>query len=260
MNEEQLIQSRKFYWRLMVIGLFAFALLHSINPFFFRLFFWISFGMGVMTLYYHIALRIAQRGSFQFRAQGQQARWSSSQEPPSDSLGSKAKKAVVVVFAVVFFFFFLIILIGVFVPSEEDLESVTQEVKDIVIYNEAKSRFDNQDYRGAIQTLQTALSDEVPDVQSVLLLGDSYYALQQNDSAYIWFAEAYSRGERSAYLSHVIAYLLDEKGNTQEAIPFYKEAVAMDSTKADVYRRLAELEPENASYYKASQQNAEKGN
>jgi tetratricopeptide (TPR) repeat protein len=245
--------------RLTVIGLFAFALLHSINPFFFRLFFWISFGMGVMALYYHMALRIAQRGSFQYRAQGQQSKWAHPQSP-STTTASKVKKAVIIVFAVIFSLFFLLILIGVFIPSDADLEKGALEVKNLVIYNEAKSRFESQDYRGAITALRSDFASDTPDTQSVLLLGDSYYGLQQFDSAYIWFKEAYSRGERSAYLSHVIAYLLDQQGNSQEAVPFYKEAVRMDSTKADVFRRLAELEPENASYYKARQQNAEKGN
>jgi tetratricopeptide (TPR) repeat protein len=255
-EEEKLNRSRKFYLRLLVIGLFAFALLHSIHPFFFRFLFWISFGMGAMALYYHIALKIAQRGSFQFRTQGQQKKWAQSQSP-STTLESKAKKAVITVFVVVFFVFFLLILIGIFIPSDQDLESMTLEVKDPVIYNQAKSQYDEQNYRGAINTLQTGFGNETVDTQSVLLLGDSYYGLEQLDSAYVWYAEAYSRGERNAYLSHVMAYILDKQGNTHEAIILYKEAVSMDSTKADVFRRLAELEPENASFYQAKQRAAE---
>lgn len=256
MNEEQLIQSRKFYLRLMVIGLFAFALLHSINPFFFRFFFWSSFGMGAMALYYHIALRIAQRGSFQFRAQGQQAKWTQPQSPNAP-LEAKVKKALIIVFAVAFFFFFLLILIGVFVPSDDELESVTLDVKDLVVYNKAKSQYDEQDYRGAIETLQSDFGSETLDVQSTLLLGDSYYALEQLDSAYVWYDEAYSRGERNAYLSHVMAYILDSRGNTEESIPFYKEAIGLDSSKADIYRRLSELEPEKRDWYLAKQRQFE---
>jgi tetratricopeptide (TPR) repeat protein len=256
MNEEQLIRSRKFYLRLLVIGLFAFALLHSINPFFFRFFFWISFGMGAMALYYHIALQIAQRGSFQFRPQGQRASWAQPQTQ-STSPEAKAKKVVIVVFFVIFLLFFLLTLIGIFVPSDEGSESVSLDVKDLVTYNEARSQYDEQDYRGAIKTLQNQFSNETPDTQSVLLLGDSYYNLQQLDSAYIWYSEAYVRGERSAYLCHALAYMLDEQGNTQDAIPLYKEAVSMDSSKADVFRRLAELEPENADFYRKKQEEAE---
>jgi tetratricopeptide (TPR) repeat protein len=235
-----------------VIGLFAFALLHSINPFFFRLFFWISFGMGAMTLYYHIAIKIAQRGSFQFRAQGQQAKWAQSQ-PQSTTPESKVKKAIIIVFASVFFIFFLLILIGIFIPSDEELEKGTLELKDLVIYNKAKSQYDEQNYRGAINTLQTDFGSETLDTQSVLLLGDSYYGLEQLDSAYVWYAEAYSRGERNPYLSHVMAYILDSKGNTVESIPFYKEAIGLDSSKADIYQRLSELEPEKRDWYLAKQ-------
>jgi tetratricopeptide (TPR) repeat protein len=255
-EEERLIRSRKFYLRLLVIGLFAFALLHSIHPFFFRFLFWISFGMGAMALYYHIALRIAQRGSFQFGAQGQQKKWAKSQSQ-STPLESKAKKAVIIVFAVVFFVFFLLILIGIFIPSDQDLESMTLEVKDLVIYNKAKSQYDDQDYHGAIKTLQSDFGSEALDTQSTLLLGDSYYGLEQLDSAYVWYAEAYSRGERNAYLSHMMAYMLDSKGNTAESIPFYKEAIGQDSSKTDIYRRLSELEPEKRDWYLAKQRQFE---
>lgn len=231
----------------MVIGLFAFALLHSVNPFFFRLFFWTSFGMSVMALYYHIALRKAQRDSVQFRAQGQ-AKWTQPQ-----STESKVKKAVIIVFASIFFIFFLLILIGIFVPSDEELEKGTLEVKDLVIYNEAKSQYDEQNYRGAINTLHSDFGSEDLDTQSLLLLGDSYYGLEKLDSAYVLYAEAYSRGERNAYLSHVMAYILDSQGNTAESIPFYKEAIGQDSSKADIYRRLSELEPEKRDWYLAKQ-------
>lgn len=215
--------------------------------------------MGAMALYYHIELRIAQRGSFQFRQQSQRASWKHAQ-PQDTSPEAKVKKAVMIVFAAVFFLFFLIIVIGVFIPSDEELETMTLEVKDLVLYNQAKAQYDNQNYREAIVTLQKNFTDQTPDTQSVLLLGDAYYSLQQLDSAYVWYAEAYERGERSAYLCHVMAYILDEQGKSQEAIPLYKEAVSMDSSKADVFRRLAELEPENATFYQAKQREAEDSN
>jgi tetratricopeptide (TPR) repeat protein len=252
MNEqEQLAKSRKFYLRLLVIGLFAFALLHSINPFFFRLFFWISFGMGAMVLYYHIVLKIAERGTqAQFRPEGQRARWTPPQQQ-AGSAGSQVKKAIGIVIAVVFFIFFLLLMIGIFVGDDEAIET---KITDTITYGEARVLYENQDYRGAIKVLWNDVTSDSPDTQSVLLMGDSYYAMQSLDSAYVWYAEAYSRGERNAYLSHVMAYILDERGNTQEAIKLYKEAVEMDSTKADVYGRLSEIDPENAVFYLAKKQ------
>lgn len=253
-EQEQLAKSRKFYLRLLLIGLFTFAVVHSIGPFFFRFFFWISFGMGAMVLYYHIALKIAERGTqAQFRPQGQRAQWTAPQQTTSP-LNPQVKKAIGIVVVVVFSIFFLLLLIGIFVGEDEATET---EITDVITYGEARVLYENQDYRGAIKVLWDDVTNDTPDTQSVLLMGDSYYALQQLDSAYVWYAEAYSRGERSAFLSHVMAYILDEKGNTTDAIKFYQEAVEMDSTKADVYRRLAELDPQQADYYRAKQRQAE---
>lgn len=116
-EQEQLAKSRKFYGKLLVIGLFAFALLHSINPFFFRFFFWISFGLGAITLYYHIALkRLEKEAQPQFRSQGQRGGWA----PPQQDVSAKAKvgKVIGIVIAIVFFIFFLLILIGIFAGEE----------------------------------------------------------------------------------------------------------------------------------------------
>jgi len=249
-EQEQLAKSRKFYLRLLVIGLFAFALLHSINPFFFRFFFWISFGMGAMTLYYHVALKIAERGTqAQFRSQGQRAKWAPPQQG-NTPIQSQVKRAIGIGIAVVFFIFFLLMMIGLFVGEDETTQT---GVEDIVRYDEARSLYENKDYRGTIKVLWDDVTNDTLDTQSVLLMGDSYYALQQLDSAYIWYAVAYGRGERNAFLSHVMAYILDERGHTQDAIKFYKEAVEMDSSKADVYGRLAELEPDKRDWYLAKQ-------
>lgn len=250
MNEqEQLAKSRRIYLKFLIIALFAFALLHSINPFFFRFFFWISFGMGAMALYYHITLKIAERGSqTQFRPQGQRAGWTTTKQSESSATATppQIKKVAVIVGIVVFSFFFLLMIIG-FVAGED--ESTQTEISDTFAYGEARVQYENEDYRGAIKTLWPEITSNSADNQTILLMADSYYAMQSLDSAYVWYSEAYSRGERYAFLSHVMGYILDEKGDTQEAIKFYKEAVEMDSTKVDVYSRLAELEPQNRDLY-----------
>jgi tetratricopeptide (TPR) repeat protein len=202
------------------------------------------------VLYYLIALKIAERGTqTQFRPQGQRAGWTSPHQQAS-STGSQVKKAIGIVIAVVFFIFFLLLMIGIFVGDDETAQA---ENPDTFTYGEARVLYENEDYRGAIKVLWDDVTNNTNDTQSILLMGDSYYALKQLDSAYVWYDEAYSRGERYAFLSHVLAYIHDERGNTQEAIKFYKEAVEMDSSKADVYKRLAELEPENAEFYRAKE-------
>jgi hypothetical protein len=84
----------------------------------------------------------------------------------------------------------------------------------------------------------------------MLVLGDSYGALKQNDSSFIWFDRAYQNGARSAYLSHWLGYLYDDKGSTSQGIEFYKDALKQDSTRTQIYDRLAELEPDKADWYK----------
>ena len=56
-----------------------------------------------------------------------------------------------------------------------------------------------------------------------------------------WYEEAYAKGYRSAGLSHVMAYIYDIKGETQKAIPLYKEAISYDTTRTEIYTRLGEL-------------------
>jgi hypothetical protein len=40
-----------------------------------------------------------------------------------------------------------------------------------------------------------------------------------------------------------MAYIYDTKSQAQKAIPLYKEAISMDTTRTDIYRRLGELVP-----------------
>ena len=77
-----------------------------------------------------------------------------------------------------------------------------------------------------------------------------FYDQQATDKALESFSRAYDAGMRDAFLSHVLVYLYDNTGNTSRAIGYYKEALEMDSSRADIYARLAELEPSNASRYK----------
>lgn len=119
-EQEQLAKSRRFYGKLLAIGLFAFALLHSIDPFFFRFFFWISLGMGAMTLYYHIALKNLQRGN-----PAERGRWNSPQQDASNK--SKVGKIIGIVIAIVFFIFFLLLLIGIFVADDVPANGESQE-------------------------------------------------------------------------------------------------------------------------------------
>ncbi len=108
--------------------------------------------------------------------------------------------------------------------------------KGLVYYN-------RRQYSRAIKEgkLAVSLNPECNDAR--LLVGDGFYNSSQLDSAMQWYEEAYSKGYRSAGLSHVMAYIYDTKGQTQKAIPLYKEAISYDTTRTNIYGRLGELIP-----------------
>lgn len=244
-EQEQLVKSRKFYLRLLVIALFVFALLHSINPFFFRFFFWISFGMGAMSIYYHIALKIAERGTqAQFRPQGQRAQWTQPQQQGNTPIQSQVKKAIGIVVAVVFFIFFLLLLIGIFVGDDEIEKSADEDA-----FIEAETLYENQEYRKAIDLAKPLLSAETTDVYAINIVANSYYELKEIDSAFLWYDKAYALGDRGAFQCHVLAYVHDNRGNTARAVELYQESLSMDSSRIEIYERLAELEPEKKALY-----------
>lgn len=80
-------------------------------------------------------------------------------------------------------------------------------------------------------------------LDAVVLSGDNYYMQQRYDSAMVFYEDGYQRGERSAGLCHVMAYIYDVKDEPQKAIEFYKETLSYDSTRLEVYNRLGEFFP-----------------
>jgi tetratricopeptide (TPR) repeat protein len=250
---EHLLHARQRYVRYMIVLAFAFALLHAIHPFFFTLLFWSSLGMGIMALYYHIHYKVSQRGqrteyTQANRRQGHRAEHKQAQ-PTAGAPNPPSKKVVlmIVLFAFVgFFVFMIIIFVSAF--SEEDEYTMALSVEPEAIMK-ARRHYEDEQYQEAIRTLQPLMTEEVNDIIPILILGDSYYALQRYDSAYVYYDDAYLLGERSPFLCHALAYMLDEKGDTENAIKLYKESVSMDSARVEIYQRLSELEPQNSSAY-----------
>lgn len=117
------------------------------------------------------------------------------------------------------------------------------------IYNVALIYSSQSDYSNAISVLRECL-ERYPDYgEGLQLMGYCYVRQEQNDEALTFYERAYATGTRNAELSHYLAYLYDLKNNTVRAIEFYKEAIQQDSSKVEVYKRLAELEPEKAEWY-----------
>ena len=116
-------------------------------------------------------------------------------------------------------------------------------------YNIALIYSSQSDFSKAILTLEECLKSNPNYGDGLQLMGNCYYGQKRNDEALQYYERAYASGTRNAELSHYMAYLYDLKNNTLKAIDFYKEAIQQDSTRVEVYKRLAELEPEKADWY-----------
>lgn len=117
------------------------------------------------------------------------------------------------------------------------------------LYSLGVAYYNQTQYQKSIDVLRACAQAYPENGDALLILGHDYYDQQKMEDAFVWYTKAYEKGVRNAFLSHVLGYLHDTKGNVQRAIEFYKEAVEQDSTKTDVYTRLAELEPANATRY-----------
>jgi len=116
-------------------------------------------------------------------------------------------------------------------------------------FNIALVYFSQSDYSNAILTMKGCLNSYPDYGDGLQLMGSCYSRLEQNDEALSFYERSYATGTRNAELSHYLAYLYDLKNNTARAVEFYKEAIQQDSSKVDVYRRLAELDPDKAEWY-----------
>lgn len=108
-------------------------------------------------------------------------------------------------------------------------------------YNRGLIYYNRKQYRNSINETKRAVEIDPDYAEAMLLIGDDFYNSSQLDSAMTWYETAYSKGYRSAALSHVMAYIYDTKGNTQKAIPLYQEAISYDTTRTEIYQRLGEL-------------------
>lgn len=120
------------------------------------------------------------------------------------------------------------------------------------LYQKAMLYYDQKKYPEGIELLQSILDVDPEDYQAVLLMGDFYYTQGQYDDAISWYQIAYADGGiRSRILCHIMAYIYDTKGDYENAIPLYREALNYDSTVVDIYKRLGELIPEaDGNFYR----------
>lgn len=97
--------------------------------------------------------------------------------------------------------------------------------------------------------LRTCVDVDPDNLDARVVLGHNYYDRQMYDQAEEWYRQAYDLGVRDAFLCHALGWIYDQRSETPSALAFYKEALSIDSTRADIYLRLAELEPQRADAY-----------
>lgn len=248
-EQEQIQKLSNRYFRLAVVCLFAMALLQGLHSFFLTLFFWPALGFVILAFYYQrIAIRVEQSNT---------AQW----QQPDSSLSSRFNDKRIT-FLVVVSTVALLIIISSLISSKKNNSTNSEEIKKTdepesqqeekkySEYDKALQEYNNQNYRQSISIARKALIADANNNDLMVVLGDDYGALKQNDSSFVWFDSAYQNGARSTYISHWLGYLYDEKGSASQAIEFYKDALKQDSTRTQIYDRLAELEPEKAEWYK----------
>lgn len=108
-------------------------------------------------------------------------------------------------------------------------------------YNKGLIYYNRKQYRNSINQTKKAVDIDPDYSEAMLLIGDDFYNSSQLDSAMVWYENAYSKGYRSASLSHLMAYIYDIKGNSHRAVTLYKEAISYDTTRTEIYHRLGEL-------------------
>ncbi len=111
-----------------------------------------------------------------------------------------------------------------------------------------------QQYDSAEYYYDRVLADDPQNSAALYNKGLTRYERQDFEAASNFFEQSYDLGMRTTFLSTELAQKYAGQGNIENAVAMYKEALGQDSTLADVYSRLAELDPINAATYLALQQ------
>jgi tetratricopeptide (TPR) repeat protein len=100
-------------------------------------------------------------------------------------------------------------------------------------------------YDEAVNEAKDLLELNPQYLEAMQLIGDTYYNQEKYDDAETWYDSAYAKGLRNRYLCHLMGYINQTNGKTQQAINLYKEALKYDSSVVDIYERLLDIVPDN---------------
>lgn len=117
------------------------------------------------------------------------------------------------------------------------------------LYNKGVCHYKLNQFETSLSVLRTCIDVDPNNLDALVVLGHNYYDRQMYDQAEKGYRKAYDLGVRDAFLCHALGWIYDQRSETTSALAFYKEALSMDSTRADIYLRLAEWEPQRADEY-----------
>lgn len=106
----------------------------------------------------------------------------------------------------------------------------------------------NDFYRGNALT-RRCLSYHSDYDQAWWLLGYSYDKMNNTDSALYCLETAKRHDYTDPGFLELLGEVYEKKGRPSDAIQAYQKLVTIDTTKVDIYRKLAVLDPEHASDY-----------
>jgi Tetratricopeptide repeat len=90
------------------------------------------------------------------------------------------------------------------------------------------------------------------------LLGYNYDLLNNTDSAVYFLEKAYKQGYSQPDFLQLMAEVYIKKSRRSDALQAYVKLVGMDTSRADIWRKMAELDLSNADVYRRKAQALEK--
>ncbi len=118
------------------------------------------------------------------------------------------------------------------------------------LYNKALVYYMRKDYRRSMPIVKRCLRDHPDYNEAWWLLGDDYSSINNNDSAIYCLERAYNNNYTDPGFLQLMAEVYLKKDNREQAKVFYLKVIEQDTTKAEVYKKLAELDPGNAERYR----------
>lgn len=117
------------------------------------------------------------------------------------------------------------------------------------LYNKGLVYILRQDYRKGNSFTRRCLSYHPDYDPAWWLLGYSYDLTNQTDSALYSLEQAYQHDYSQPDFLQLMAEVYVKKDKRRNALEVYQKMVSLDTTRADIFRKMAELDPSNAEKY-----------